>query len=105
MNNHHVTSRELVIDSGQLALHVVKRMTSAHKAGELCTLERLVRELKVRRRDLRSVLTALHEEGIVDVLHMRLTLNGFAVGHSLEGTQLPSFRVKPLRRAQPRRAA
>jgi hypothetical protein len=105
MNTNHVTSRELVIDSGQLALHVVKRMTIAHKAGERCTLDTLVRELKVRRADVRRVLSALHEEGVIDVLHMRLTLGGFAIGHSLADKKLPPFRIKPLRSAAPRHAA
>lgn len=104
MNQITLTSRELVIDSGQLALHVVKAMTSAHKSGAQCTLDTLVRRLRVRRADLRRVLSALHEEGIVDVLHMRLTLNGFAIGHALEGKALPPFRIKPLRRAVPRAA-
>lgn len=99
-----LTSRELVIDSGHLALHVVKAMTIAHKSGAQCTLDTLVQELQVRRADLRRVLSALHEEAIVDVLHMRLTLNGFAIGHALEGKALPPFRIKPLRRAVPRAA-
>ena len=105
MSNFHVSTRQLVIDSGQLALHVVKRMTIAHKTHTRCTLETLVDALHVRRADLREVLSALHEEGIVDVLTMRLTLNGFAVGQSLETVELPPFRIKPLRRARARRAA
>jgi len=104
MNKTQLRSRELVIDSGQLALHVVKAMTIAHKSGEQCTLDTLVQELHVRRADLRSVLSGLHEEGILDVLHMRLTLNGFAIGHALEGKALPPFRIEPLRRAVPRAA-
>jgi hypothetical protein len=99
MNKNHVSTRKLVIDTGHLALHVVKRMTILHKVDAPCTLDGLVDDLRVHRTVVREVLSTLHQEGVVDALHMRLTLNGFAIGHSLEHAELPPFRVEPLRPA------
>jgi hypothetical protein len=98
MTNQLVSTRELVIDGGALALHVLKSMTRSHKQATRCTLDNLAADLRVRRADLRSVLSALHTEGMVDITTMRLTLSGFAVGCSLLKCQLAPLRMrlKPL---------
>jgi hypothetical protein len=56
------------------------------------TLETLTDELNVRRVDLRRAVSALHREGFVDALRMRLSLTGFAVGSSLVSQELPALR-------------
>ena len=61
--------------------------------GTDASLELLVEERRVRRGDVRRTLSALHREGFVDVLRMRPTLAGFALGRALQGTALPSLRA------------
>jgi len=56
-------------------------------------LEDLVGEIGVRRKDVRAVLTKLHQQGFLDVLRMRLSLRGFAIGVSLQGEELRALRV------------
>ena len=87
-------TRELVIDSGLLALHVIKAMTTSHKNAHLVTLDGLTKRLRIRRADIRSVLSALHEEGMLDIATMQLTLEGFAIGCSLNRTDLKPLRLR-----------
>lgn len=103
--NHDASTRELVIDGGALALHVLKTMTTAHKTGARCSLDDLVAALRVRRIDVRRVLSALHEEGMLDVTRMQLTLEGFAVGSALQHSQLAPLRVRLRPLAKARHAA
>ena len=63
-------------------------------------LQILVDELKVRRVDVRRTISTLHEQGYLDAVTLRLTMNGFAVGMSLVEKELP-----PLRRIKLRVAA
>ncbi len=105
MNKRYVSGRETVVDGGALALHVLKGMTRAHLDGEATGLDALVAALGVRRSDLRRVLSALHEEGMIDLARMRLTLAGFAVGQSLQGAALAPFRVRRAPPAKAQRAA
>jgi len=94
MTNQNLNTRQLVIDGGLLALHVLKTMTTSHDNGQPCTLDGLVESLRIRRSDVRSVLSALHREGMLDVGRMRLTLEGFAIGRSLHQRQLTPLRLK-----------
>jgi DNA-binding IscR family transcriptional regulator len=75
-----------------LALHLVRALARAQHEGRLHDLETLTAELRVRRGDVRSVVSALHREGLVDALRMRLSLRGFALGRALEKAELPALR-------------
>jgi DNA-binding IclR family transcriptional regulator len=77
---------------GSLAIHLVRAMTSAQRDGRSITLDDLVTELGVRRAEARGTLSTLHEQGLLDVTRMRLTLRGFALGQALV-----SASVQPLR--------
>ena len=81
-----------------LSMHVLRALAHAQTEGERATLDTLVDQLKVRRHDVRAVVTALHQQGLVDAIHMRLTLQGFAVGRSLLTQELPALRVGAERR-------
>ena len=75
-----------------LAIHVMKRLTIAQTQGRLLSLQDLSTELGVRKADVRQTITALHREGWVDALRLRLTLAGFAVGASLADASLVAVR-------------
>ncbi len=75
-----------------LSTHVLRALADAQTEGRRENLETLVERVQVRRRDVRAVITALHEQGLVDAVHMRLTLEGFAVGRSLLAQELPALR-------------
>ena len=76
-----------------LAPYVVQVLATYQQAGRLCTLEDLVDEIQVRRADVRRTVSALHREGFVDALRMRLTLRGFVLGRVLVKVQLPALRT------------
>src|SRR5262249_35759190 len=59
-------------------------------------LESLVEALRVRRKDIRATLTVLHRQGLVDVLRMRLSFAGFAIGTALLGQPLRALRAAPV---------
>ena len=90
MKAHTLSSPNHIIDRGQLAIHVLCAMTTHQRKGSRCTLDELVDELGMRRPDVRSVVSALHRQGYVDLQRMSLTLAGFAIGLSLRGRQLRS---------------
>jgi DNA-binding GntR family transcriptional regulator len=77
-----------------LAMHLIAALVSAHAAGQRLDLDGLAQHVGARRADVRRTLSALHREGYLDVLRMRPTLQGFALGRALAGRALP-----PLRRA------
>ena len=87
-----------------LAIHVMKRLTIAQTQGRLLSLQDLSSELGVRKVDVRQMITALHREGWVDALRLRLTLAGFAVGVSLAKAPLVPVR-RPMQRAALTKAA
>ena len=88
-------SAECVLDPKLVAIHLVKHLTSSQRSGRVVTLADLVDELGVRRADLRVAVRALHEQGYLDALRMRLTLAGFALGASLDGATLRPLRARP----------
>lgn len=81
-----------------LSMYVLRALAEAQTEGRRTNLETLVDQLQVRRNDVRSVITALHQQGLVDALHMRLSLEGFAVGRALLKEELPALRVTAERR-------
>lgn len=75
-----------------VSAHVLRALALAQTEGRLSNLETLTEELRVRKTDVRAAVSALHREGYLDVLRMRLTLPGFAVGRALLEKELPELR-------------
>ena len=76
----------------RIAIHVIHRMTTYQMQGRRLRFEELVRMLGVERTELRRVLWNLDRHGLVDAARLSLTLQGFAIGHSLEARDLPPLR-------------
>jgi hypothetical protein len=76
-----------------LALHIVRYMAIAQQKGRLTSLDGLVEALKVRRTDVRAVLSKLHAQDYLNVATMSLTLRGFFLGASLTSAKLPAIRA------------
>lgn len=76
-----------------LSSYVLRALAAAQIEGRTMNLATLVAELNVRRGDVRSAVSALHREGYVNALRMRLTLQGFLLGHALMREELPPLRV------------
>ena len=76
-----------------LSMHVLRALAEAQIEGRRSNLETLVEQLQVRRHDVRGAVTALHKQGLVDAIHMRLTLEGFAIGRSCMAQSLPELRA------------
>lgn len=55
-------------------------------------LETLAQEIEVRKADVRKTVSALHQQGLVDALRMRLSLQGFVMGRTLMAANLPVIR-------------
>jgi len=83
------------MDHKTLAAHILQALTLAQVEGRAENLATLVDKLRVRRKDVRSTLTMLHRQGMLDVLTMRLSLAGFAIGTALLGQALPALRKAP----------
>ncbi|MEO7328195.1 MAG: hypothetical protein ABI193_06435 [Minicystis sp.] len=84
-----------------LSAYILQALALAQIEGRSMNLESLIDDLKVRRKDIRSAVSQLHREGMLDVLTLRLSLRGFAIGRSLQGEELPALRflVEPTRAA------
>ena len=91
---------ELAPASEAIAIHLLRALTTAQREGRRIGLDDLTADLGVRRAEVRTTLSALHRAGFVDVLHMRPTLRGFAIGQALAGR-----RLVPLRGARAAKAA
>ena len=76
-----------------LCLHLLRALAHAQREGIRVDLDTLVQTVQARRPDVRKALSQLHQEGLLDVMTMRLTLAGFAVGASLAKTSLPELRA------------
>lgn len=75
-----------------VAIHLLKAMTRAQRDDRLVDVSDLASDIGVRRSDARRILSALHREGLVDVLRMRVTLAGFAIGSALADQRLTPLR-------------
>ena len=74
-----------------LAPYILRHLALAQRRGRPVTLDDVVTKLKVRRVDVRSAISALHTQGLVDATTMRLTLQGFAIGSALTARKLPAI--------------
>ncbi len=75
-----------------VSLHLLRAIANASARGRATDLETLAGEIGVRKVDCRAALTTLHRQGYVDVLRMRPTLQGFALGASLRNATLEPVR-------------
>jgi DNA-binding GntR family transcriptional regulator len=71
---------------------VLRELSDADDAGRRAGLDDLARDLGVRRVELRGILSRLHRQGLVDVLRMRPTLAGFALGRAAAGLKFRELR-------------
>ncbi|HNS97695.1 MAG TPA: hypothetical protein PLJ27_18060 [Polyangiaceae bacterium] len=78
----------------KLAPYILRTLARHQQEGRGANLDTLVQELGVRRADVRQTVSALHREGYVDALRMRLTLLGFAIGTALSPMNLPPLRTR-----------
>jgi DNA-binding IclR family transcriptional regulator len=83
--------------SKDLVPHLLRTLHALQSEGETATLETLTRALQVRRSDVRRAVTAMHREGFVDALRMRLTFRGLALGAAFAAAPLRPLRRAPLR--------
>ena len=79
---------ETLLSRLTLAAHIIRAIAKAQEAGSHITLESLVKDLDVRRSEVREALSELRAEGLVCDAHLRLTMHGFALGASLAHRQL-----------------
>ena len=76
----------------KLFSHLLSHLYRAQMEGRRITLDDLVKGVEVRRVDVRKVLSTMHQQNLIDVRVMRLTLMGFALASSLDGEALPVLR-------------
>ncbi len=76
-----------------IAIHLLRALTTSAREGRRTDTAELARDIGVRRTDARRVLTLLDRQGFVDVLTMRPTLAGFALGASIVLDRLPALRA------------
>ena len=88
-----------------LSTHILGALACAQIEGRRSNLETLREELGVRRTDIRTAVSQLHRERMLDALTMRLTLVGFAIGQSLTRSDLPSLRQAMTTEVAPGEAA
>jgi DNA-binding GntR family transcriptional regulator len=81
------------METRELVPHVLRALALAQRDDRRISLDDLVEELKVRRTDVRKVLSSLHSEGMLDILRMRLTLQGFALGIACVNANLKPLRI------------
>ena len=75
-----------------LAIHLLQALTTRHDEGRLVHLDDLAQAVGARRADVRATLSRMHREGWIDVVRMRPTLRGFALGRALAGRRLAPMR-------------
>ncbi len=80
----------LEIDPRALAAHVLRAI--ARPRARVVTVDDVARVVGARRTDVRAIVRCLHEEGFVDALRMRPTLEGLAVATSLRSCKLRDVR-------------
>ncbi len=74
-----------------LAPYVLRVIARAQIQAMPCSLNDLSHEIRARRSDLRRTVSALHRQGYVDALRMRLTMRGLVLGLALTGVTLPEL--------------
>ena len=90
-----MTSTNHAPKTEHVGMLVLRELVDAQDRGERVGLDDLVTALGVRRAELRSIISRLHQQGLVDALRMRATLQGFAMGRAAAGLQLKALREIP----------
>ena len=90
-----MTSMNHAPKTEHVGMLVLRELAEAQDRGERLGLDDLVQALGVRRGELRSIISRLHQQGLVDALRMRTTLAGFAMGRAAAGLQLKALREIP----------
>jgi predicted ArsR family transcriptional regulator len=75
-----------------IASHLMAAIVRAALEERRTNLEELANEVGVRKAEARTTLSALDRQGLVDVMRMRPTLLGFAMGQALRAKGLPALR-------------
>ncbi|HVJ88631.1 MAG TPA: hypothetical protein VM580_02440 [Labilithrix sp.] len=87
-------SSSTVLDPKAIAAHVLRHLARAQQRGHLVRLDELARDVRVRKEDVRGIISALHAEGHVDATRMRLTLTGLALAASMRDATLRATRTR-----------
>jgi hypothetical protein len=95
----HLLAKVLAMNATELSAHVLSALARAQSDGSPASLDTLTEELRVRRGDVRRTVTLLHQQGFLDALRMRLTLQGFALGRMYLRQALPPLRRQSTKRA------
>ncbi|HMY17323.1 MAG TPA: hypothetical protein PKA58_13460 [Polyangium sp.] len=82
-----------------IAPYILRALALAQTEGRVMDLETLSREIEVRKADVRKTVTALHQQGLVDALRMRLSLQGFVMGRAMMTANLGPIQ-RPARAAE-----
>lgn len=77
-----------------LAAHLLVALYDLDETPRLTTLDALADRLSARRSDVRRVASALHGQGMIDILRLRLTMRGLALAATFSNRNL-----RPLRQA------
>ena len=75
-----------------VALRLLGEIVEAARDERATHLEELCTAIGVRKPDCRRALTVLHRQGFVDVLRMRPTLSGFALGSAVRAGEMKALR-------------
>lgn len=89
---HLTSSQDRRPQRDVLAIHVMRALSRAQRRGRVLCLEDLAREVGARKADVRAVVSALHAEGFVDAVRLRLTLMGLAIAQALRGSAVVDVR-------------
>ncbi len=81
-----------VLDRKAVAAHVLVALSVAAEEGRSVTVADVAETIKVRRGDVREVVSQLHAEGHVDALRMRLSMTGFVLARNLAKANLKKAR-------------
>lgn len=75
-----------------IAPYILRALAQAQTEGRCMDLETLSRDIEVRKVDVRKTVSAMHQEGLLDALRLRLSLKGFALGRALLAIDLAPIR-------------
>jgi DNA-binding IscR family transcriptional regulator len=84
-----------VLDRKAIAAHVLRYLASEQARGRLVRLDEIACEVRVRRKDVREIISSLHAEGHVDAKRMKLTMTGLVLAASMRGSTLRAVRNVP----------
>jgi hypothetical protein len=85
---------DVTISRQALAEHLLRVIARDLLQGQRSDLDSLCATIALRREDVRSTLSDLHREGYLDVLRMRLSFAGFALGISLLDQPVRAVRTR-----------